>query len=49
MTAIAAGIGKHTSTVSREIHAHSANGLYLPYQANTAAAAAPVPVRSSPN
>jgi IS30 family transposase len=39
MTAIAAGIGKHTSTVSREIHAHSANGLYLPYQADTAAAA----------
>jgi IS30 family transposase len=39
MTAIAAGIGKHTSTVSREIHAHSANGLYLPYQADSAAAA----------
>jgi IS30 family transposase len=39
MTAIAAGIGKHTSTVSREIHAHSVNGLYLPYQADTAAAA----------
>ncbi len=40
MTAIAAGIGKHTSTVSREIRAHSANGLYLPYQAHAAAAAA---------
>ena len=39
MTAIAAGIGKHTCTVSREIHAHSANGRYLPYQADTAAAA----------
>lgn len=39
VTAIAAGIGKHKSTVSREIRAHSANGLYLPYQAHSAAAA----------
>jgi IS30 family transposase len=39
MTAIAAGIGKHTSTVSREVRARSIEGLYLPYQADTAAAA----------
>jgi IS30 family transposase len=36
---IAAGIGKHTSTVSREVSRRSMGGLYLPYQANTAAAA----------
>jgi IS30 family transposase len=39
MSAIGAGIGKHTSTVSREVSRHSIEGLYLPYQANTAAAA----------
>ncbi len=39
MTAIAAGLGS-TSTVSREIHDRSINGLYLSYQAHTAAAAA---------
>ena len=39
LTAIAAAIGKHKSTVSREIGAHSATGLYLPYQAHHAAAA----------
>jgi len=40
MTAIADGIGKATSTVSREIRERSANGLYLPYQAHSAAAEA---------
>ena len=38
LTRIAAAIGKHTSTVSREIRAHSVEGLYLPYQADRAAA-----------
>ena len=36
---IAAGIGKHTSTVSREVRGRSIDGLYLPYQADNAAAA----------
>jgi transposase, IS30 family len=40
LTVIAARIGKHTSTVSREIRAHSVGGLYLPYRAHTVAAAA---------
>jgi transposase, IS30 family len=40
LTQIGAGIGKHTSTVSREVLAHSVEGLYLPYQADQAAAAA---------
>jgi transposase, IS30 family len=40
LTVIAAGIGKHTSTVSREIRARSVGGLYLPYRAHTAAATA---------
>jgi IS30 family transposase len=40
LTAIAAGIGKHASTVSREVRAHSVGGFYLPYQADRAAAAA---------
>jgi IS30 family transposase len=40
LTAIAAGIGKHTSTVSREIRDRSIGGLYLPHQAHAAAAAA---------
>ena len=39
MTTIAAGIGKHTSTVSREVRGRSIDGLYLPYQADNAAAA----------
>jgi IS30 family transposase len=39
LTAIADGIGKHTSTVSREVRQRSIGGLYLPYQANNAAAA----------
>ena len=39
LTTIAAGIGKHTSTVSREVRGRSADGLYLPYQADNAAAA----------
>jgi transposase, IS30 family len=38
-TQIAAAIGKHPSTVSREVSAHSVEGLYLPYQADRAAAA----------
>jgi IS30 family transposase len=40
LTRIAVGIGKHTSSVSREIRERSVGGLYLPYQAHTAAAAA---------
>ena len=40
MTAIAERIGKSTSTVSREITNRSQAGLYLPYQAHNAAAAA---------
>jgi len=40
MTRIAAGIGKHTSTVSREIATRSIDGLYLPYLADVAAARA---------
>ena len=38
LTQIAAAINKHTSTVSREVRAHSVEGLYLPYQADRAAA-----------
>ena len=40
MTAIAQAIGKSTATVSREISCRSSEGLYLPYHAHTAAAAA---------
>jgi IS30 family transposase len=40
LTVIAAGIGKHTSTVSREIRDRSVDGLYLPYRAHATAAAA---------
>ncbi|MFQ6332159.1 IS30 family transposase [Nocardia sp. CWNU-33] len=40
LTRIAARIGKHKSTVSREVRAHRIDGLYLPYQANKAAAGA---------
>ena len=40
LTAIAAGIGKHKSTVSREVHAHSIGEVYLPHQAHRDAAAA---------
>jgi IS30 family transposase len=40
LTQIAADIAKHKSTVSPEVHAHSVEGLYLPYQADQAAAAA---------
>ncbi|OBA75181.1 integrase [Mycobacterium sp. 1554424.7] len=39
-TQIADGIGKHKSTVSRELCAHRVDGVYLPYQAHAAAAAA---------
>jgi len=39
-TAIAAVIGRDKSTVSREVSRHSIDGLYLPYQADKAAAAA---------
>ena len=40
ITEIAAGIGKHKSTVSREIRAHQVQGRYLPYRAHQAAAQA---------
>ncbi|MFE7724148.1 IS30 family transposase [Nocardia rhizosphaerihabitans] len=40
LTQIAGAIGKHKSTVSREVRAHRIDGLYLPYQADRAAAAA---------
>ncbi len=40
ITAIAAGIGKHKSTVSREVRARSIEGRYLPYQADRVAAVA---------
>lgn len=40
LRAIAAGIGKDVSTVSREVRARSIAGTYLPYQADRAAAAA---------
>lgn len=39
MTAIADGIGKNVSTVSREISRHRIEGLYLPYHADQRAAA----------
>lgn len=38
-TAIANTINRHKSSVSREVHAHSVDGLYLPYHADRAAAA----------
>jgi IS30 family transposase len=47
LTVIAAGIGKHTSTVSREVGARSVDGLYLPYQSHSAAAAARVRPKQS--
>ncbi len=40
LTAIAAGIGKNKSTVSREVRAHSIEGVYLPHQAHRDAATA---------
>lgn len=40
ITQIAAAIGKHKSTVSREVARHSVEGVYLPYQAHRAAATA---------
>jgi IS30 family transposase len=39
LAAIAAGIGKHPSTVSREVGGRSIDGLYLPYHADKSAAA----------
>ncbi|MHC9297517.1 IS30 family transposase [Mycobacterium sp. LTG2003] len=39
-TAIANKLGRNKSTVSREVAAHRVEGLYLPYQADAAAAAA---------
>ena|ERR1700682_5225561 len=39
LTRIAAGIGKHPSTVSREIANRSINGSYLPYRADQFAVA----------
>ncbi|MFD4438970.1 IS30 family transposase [Nocardia sp. NPDC058519] len=38
LTSIAERIGKHKSTVSREVRAHRVNGSYLPYRANRDAA-----------
>ncbi|MFD3707647.1 IS30 family transposase, partial [Nocardia sp. NPDC058658] len=38
ITAIATGIGKNKSTVSREVRAHRVEGRYLPYQAHRVAA-----------
>ena len=40
LTAIAAGIGKNKSTVSREVRAHSVEGVYLPHRAQRDAAVA---------
>ncbi|WP_371934313.1 IS30 family transposase [Mycobacterium sp. TY814] len=40
LTAIGARIGKHKSTVSREVAARSVQGVYLPYHADRAAHAA---------
>jgi IS30 family transposase len=40
LTAIAAGIGRHKSTVSREVRARSVEGVYLPHQADRDAVAA---------
>jgi len=40
LTEIAELIGRHKSTVSREVAAHRVAGLYLPYQADKAAAKA---------
>jgi IS30 family transposase len=39
-TQIAAGIGRHKATVSREVRAHSLGGIYLPHRAQRDAAAA---------
>jgi IS30 family transposase len=39
LTQIAAGIGRNKSTVSREVRAHSIEGVYLPHQAHRDAAA----------
>ncbi|MEV1245520.1 IS30 family transposase [Nonomuraea sp. NPDC049750] len=39
VTEIAARLGKHKSTVSREVSGRSVEGVYLPYQAHQAAAA----------
>ncbi len=39
-TQIAAGLGKNKSTVSREVRAHSIEGIYLPHQARRDAATA---------
>ena len=47
LTVIAAGIGKHTSTVGREIRDRSVDGLYLPYRAHAAAAAARARLKQS--
>ncbi|WP_439956002.1 IS30 family transposase [Nocardia yamanashiensis] len=38
LTVIATRIGKHKSTVSREVTAHTVEGSYLPYRANQTAA-----------
>jgi hypothetical protein len=48
LTVIAAGIGKHPSTVSREIGDRNVDGLYLPYRPMPLQRR-PVLARSSPN
>ena len=40
LTAIAARVGKHKSTISREVSEHSVAGLYLPHRAHRDAAVA---------
>ena len=47
LTRIGAGIGKHPSTVSREIAGRSIDGVYLPYRADQSAAADPARPRQS--
>ncbi len=39
LTRIAAGVGRNKSTISREVRAHSVEGVYLPHQAHRDAAA----------
>jgi IS30 family transposase len=47
LTRIAERIGKHKSTVSREVRAHRVDGVYLPHRAHQAAAQARVRPKAS--
>ena len=47
LTAIAATIGRHKSTVSREVAAHSIAGVYLPHQAHRDATVARARAKAS--